>query len=240
MEFHLEMEEIFSHYSSIMDSLLRTPFYMYYFQRPYAREYGSDLGDNMGIWYGATRGCIVDEMCDWVVKFVTKVDAADNACEREVRNYVEAINKGLGCYFVECRFLGVYRKRIRFFKASELEEFAPNEEEEDWVDDAAKIGLEMEDIWIEVPLYAYRRAAEPHIKRFLSQEEIKLGNSLRSPIAENYIETAVALWNEYGEDEFWKIDAFCRVRGIGDLHTGNLGRLDGNLVIIDYASYLGD
>lgn len=224
------MDEVFRHYSAILDKLLREPYYKFYFQNPLTREYGEWIDDDILMISGSFRTCIVDNRYDWVVKFGDYDD-----CDREVRNYSAAKCVGLGNCFVESHFIGVYRKKINFYRAEDIADMDPSTDNDDWVDAVASSGLDMEEFEIILPLYAYKRANEAHISWSLSADDSKLGRSIKSPIAEEHMDVAVALWKNWGESLFWKFDTFCREHGIDDLHCDNIGEIDGRFVIIDYA-----
>ena len=234
----MDNEEIFRHYSAILDNLLREDYWRYYFQYPFRREYGDWLDDDCSLMItnGYSRGCIIDNNCEWVVKFNLPHSYQGNACDCEVSFYKDAKKNCLANCFVECNFIGVYRKKIHYFRADDLYALYPSLDYCEWIDEAAT-KFNMEDIVIEVPLYAYRRAEESSIPWSLNKEDCVLGDSIHSPIAEAHVEVAVALWKNWGEQVFNRFDAFCRTHGIDDLHSGNIGEIDGHLVVLDYAGY---
>ena len=230
--------EIFRHYSAILDQMLQEDYWKFYFQEPFQREYGEWLDDNktLLITNGCSRGCIVDENYNWVVKF-NLCDTYDcDACNRELSYYNDAKLFNLNMCFSECHFIGTYRKKIHYFNASDIFILNPSLDNDEWIEFAAT-QYDMEDIVIEIPLYAYRKVEEAHIPWSLCREDCELGNKIRSPIADEHIEVAVALWKNWGEELFMRFDYFCRKHHIDDLHSSNVGEVDGHLVILDYAGY---
>ena len=83
------MDKTFEHYKRVLDDLIaENEFFRFYFQSPYTlmdRDNGLMREDyncgnhNIEMFFGVTRGCIVDADYDEVVKF--NLDTADeNAC----------------------------------------------------------------------------------------------------------------------------------------------------------------
>lgn len=231
----MKNNEIFRHFSAILDNMLQDDYWKFYFQEPFQREYGEWLDDDKSllITNGCSRGCLVDDNYDWIVKFPI---CSDNACEREITFYNMARKQGLASCFTECNFIGNYRKKIKYFRADNIFQLCPSIDNDDWIEEAATI-CDMEDIVIEIPLYAYLKANDCYIPWSLSKEDKAIGDKIKSPIAEYHMDVAVALWKNWGENLFWKFDTFCRLHCINDLHSGNIGEIDGNLVILDYAGY---
>lgn len=231
--------DTFHHFSTIIDHLLLEDYWKYYFQMPFQLDYGEWIDDEktLMITCGATRSCIIDSNYDWVVKFSINSNDAD-ACDREVKYYDAATHENLNDCLVECKFIGVYRKKIKYFDFYDLCAVTPNLDNDEWIEEAAS-QFDMKDIVIEIPLYAYKKVKDACIPWNLSKEDYDLGYNLNSPIAHSFVGVAVALWKNWGEKLFWKFDTFCRKYKIDDLHSGNIGEVDGHLVILDYAGYKG-
>ena len=102
----MNKHEVYNHYSDIIDNMLyHSLFFCTYFQAPDAEEdfFGAcddpAMPENLSIRFGATRGCIVDEDYDYVVKFDVENDVYGSACERELDLYQAAKYDHLEQYF---------------------------------------------------------------------------------------------------------------------------------------------
>ena len=94
-ENYMNREEVFKHYSHILDTLIDdTLFYKYFFQNPFCLNddiYGC-FNKPWNIHFGATRACVEDETYPYVIK----TNLQDfTACEDEEEAYRDAVNEGL-------------------------------------------------------------------------------------------------------------------------------------------------
>lgn len=243
----MDKSAIFNHFSSILDNLLdQSIFFDFYFQQPVSINdiIGSEteiIPDNINFYFGATRGCIEDEDYDWVVKFDINFDEFGSVCERERQIYNCARRKNLNQYFAETVFLGYYHRSIFFYDHDIIERYV------DWCDfdekDFNEAFAAAEDkfgdiipIEIEIPLFAYRRA-NAYDCGPVDTKNRSIAEKTASPLRSRNIAVAAAFVREYGEEEYIRFSDFGFEMDINDLHCGNVGEIDGNLVMIDYGGY---
>lgn len=76
-----------------------------------------------GIWLrsGATRCAIIDDDCDWIVKFDLEGNR-ENYCEREARIYRDAKYYGVQDILVPCVDLGFWRGRWHLYAYKKVED----------------------------------------------------------------------------------------------------------------------
>ena len=237
----MQTEEIFAHFKTILDKMLNHPFYKLYFQAPYSLYTTEPFSNSITLHFGVTRGCIVDADFDYCVKFLTEQDDNSlNPCERELRFYDAAKRHKLEKYFAECNFIGNYETDLVYYDYYEITDHdamdTMNDEELEYF---LKRNYPKRQIHICVPLYAYPTATRLYLMRNLSKEEEDFCSRTRSPIIDRAKYVAAALWRAYGEEEFKRIDEFCRKYGIDDLHGQNVGDINGRIVFIDYAGFFG-
>lgn len=249
----MKNEEIFTHWSKILDKLFYNPYSYWsaYFQMPFSRdsEYGNRVNDRVELFCGVSRGTLVDKGYDWVVKFPLTYEG-DNAgyCDKEVEVFAAAKEQGLSDYFAEAQFIGVYRREIEFWDFWEIERFFNlYEDTVVWEDHLRELIKEKslgkkKKITLEIPLYAYRKAAHYSSKKMwqLSREDELFAKSSNSPLAKSSLGVAVAFRDWYGLDVFQKLSDFAREHRINDLHSGNIGVIEHRLVFIDYAGFFDD
>lgn len=249
----MNKEQIFSHFAAIIDNMLdNSLFFETYFQRPFQLEniYGSAEDDAvpMGInmFFGVSRGCIVDESFPYVVKFDIEQDRyGDSLCERECDIYRAAKANNLDAYFTEPIYLGYYRRTIQFYDIDKIEsnmnwcDYMPNDFDEEFMCHEDDFG-DILSITITIPLYAYPRVNN-YKYAMLSDEEAaeiqKEASSINSPLRKRHMQIAMEFVYRYGMEQYEKLSEFMKDYHINDLHYGNLGELNKNLVCLDYAGW---
>ena len=249
----MNKHEVFSHFSSILNNMLDTSlFFETFWQSPYSADdfYGSyddeALPENLNIRFGATRGCIIDDYYDYVVKFDVEEDIYGSACEREESLYASEERKNLNQYFAECVYLGTYTKTIRFYDYYDIERYMSwsgydwREFEQDFMNNEDYFG-EIHDITISIPLYAYPKA-EPHRPMGIAgtyddNEYVNKAQKIYSPMRTENLIVAVDFIRQYGEEEYQRISDFLIAEDVNDLHQNNLGDVDGHYMILDYSGY---
>lgn len=242
----MDKKAIFKHFSDVIDTLIDSSMWMEtWFQRPYCldshidgKEYG-ELPDNIHIRDGATRACIIDDDYDWVIKFDINDDDG-SACDRERELFRAAKAYALDEYFCEMDYIGTYTKQITFYNIDDIERCC------DWYGyDPIEFDLEimqheeemdLHSIMISIPLYAYRRANYYDYGK-LDESLISSAQKIYSPLRAENVAIATAFIQEYGYNEYEAITEFALENDINDIHMGNVGEIDGHLVIIDYAGY---
>lgn len=245
---------VFSHFSHILDNMIENSlFFDTYFMDPVGIEdiEGSELDEaipaNICINFGATRGCIVDENYDYVVKFDVAQDGLEcSACEREVDIYTRAKQHNLHQYFAEVEFLGYYTKTIMFYDLYILTKYIeplyyydPEEFDANFAEHEDEYG-ELHPITISIPLYAYRKASSHWCglgRTHDSEKAEEAAKKINSPMRERNLAVAVDFVREYGEDAYQSLTDFMYKENINDLHSGNVGNIDGSLVFIDFSGY---
>lgn len=241
----MDKKAIFNHYSDVIDSLLDNSMWMEtWFQRPYflskhidGEDY-DELPDNIHIHDGATRACIIDDEYDWVIKF--DIDNGESACKREHEIFHAAKAYALDKYFCEMDYIGTYTKQIVFYDIDDIEEhcewygYDPIEFDEEIMRHEEE--MDIHSIMISIPLYAYKRANYYDYEK-LDESLISSAQKIYSPLREENIAVATAFIQEYGFEEYEAISQFALENDINDIHIGNVGEINGHLVIIDYAGY---
>lgn len=244
----MNKQEIFNHYSTIIDQMLSNSLYFCtYFQNPFSfsstidgNDY-DELPENLLISSGATRTCLIDLNYDWVVKFDIHEDALGSNCERELEIYEAAKANHLESYFAEMDYVGLYTREINFYDFGMIErycenyEYDPEQFDKDFGEHEELFG-DVHTVKITIPLYAYRRAEayDCGCADEISQEQAR---SVDSPLCSRNIAIAVAFIREYGMEEYLAFSDFGNEWYINDIHFNNIGNIDGHLVLIDFSGY---
>lgn len=249
----MNKHEVFAHFSSILDDMLdNSLFFETFWQAPYSSEdfYGSiddeSFPENLTMRFGATRGCLIDDNYDYVVKFDVEEDNNGSACEREDYLYQEACKEQLNQYFAECMYLGTYTKTIRFYDYCNIDRniswygYNWQEFEQDFMEKEDYFG-DIHDIVISIPLYAYPKA-QPHRPMGIAgahdeNEYINKAQKIVSPMRNENLIVAIDFIRQYGEEEYHRITDFLLREDVNDLHQSNLGDIDGHYVLLDYSGY---
>lgn len=250
----MNKEKIFNHFAAILDNMIdNSLFWDTYFQMPSSipNIYGSDIDDesipsNISIRFGISRGCIIDNEYDYVVKFDVETDSSgDSICEREVDLYASAREYGVEKYLVHPSYIGTYIKTITFYDAKKMEhyidwlEYDPVGFDEDFMEREEKFG-ELKRITIEVPLYAYERAYGYNFTMLVDSEEERchsIAEASCSPLRKRSLQVAMEFIHRYGVEEYEKFGVFLEDNNVNDLHPGNVGELNNEFVLIDFAGF---
>lgn len=237
----MNKKEIFKYFSTIIDELIdMDDFFKYFFQNPYAISDLDFFDDNLHFVTGCARGCLVDKNYPYVVKF-NLVDSTSgefyNHCEREVDIYTSAMQDSLESCFIESTYVGTYRKKINYYRAEDLEDFLPTYQEE-YISEIEKYYdedcLELEEIELIIPLFAYEKAEPISLESVVSSEVAK---TYTSPLNEYYNEIAEKIIEDYGEIFFYKLSDFLYAYEVCDIHKGNVMLLNNKIVLSDYAGF---
>jgi hypothetical protein len=249
----MNKEIIFNHFSDIIDNMLETSlFFDTYFQAPYMLETICGSADDpavpedISLHFGITRGCIVDDNFDYVVKFDIDNDFfGDSLCYREMDIYRAAESQHLEHYFTKPIFVGVYHKIINFYDIKKIEQnFDWVDYDNQWFDE--EFAKKEDDfgeiipITIEIPLYAYPKANPYTYTNLTGNEAIeyeKKAKSIGSPLKNRHLQIAMEFILRYGMEEYEKISEFMYEYNINDLHYGNIGEINNKLVVIDFAGF---
>lgn len=239
----MRFNEVFKFYSNIIDEMIESDdFFKLFFQRP------TSYDDNMDgfcarnrahyeVCFGASRGCIVSDCQDYVVKF--DVEEYDySRVEEDITEY--AFNCGMDKYIAPCTYIGTYHKKIHFYDINDLDGFCCSEyfDSSELEDIYERSDCEYMDINIAIPLFAYPKAiTHPHYASAPDRSCYDIASKHDSPLDNQSREIAARFIEEYGEDAYIEFSDFCLEHGINDIHTGNVGTIDGRFVIIDYAGF---
>lgn len=158
---------------------------------------------------GASKYCILHpEFNGYVVKFCN--GGYFDHCEREYSNYIAAVARGFGDYFVYTEYLGEVNG-IRFYIQEEA------------IVDSDRIS----DIWF----YSLREDYEPEDEE---DDEDIINERVWDAVGDLEDEERCSMCFPDMSDEFaCFLDEYC----INDLHEGNFGYIGGNIVIIDFSGY---
>ena len=196
--------------------------------------------DNMEIWCGISRACIVDSDWDFVVKFTYLEDARGDACERECSAYENAVDSGLEKYFAKPKYIGRYEWRGEGYSAREIFRELNIDfdgDDEDILENIKEEEFQKKEIFICLYLYEYPKVKTKSLYYTPSKEiETKVKRSGSSFARTNTIVAAYFV-EKYGYEEFMKIADFLEWNEINDLHSGNIGYVEDRVIFIDYAGY---
>lgn len=243
----MNKQEIFSHYSKVIDNLLDTSLWMnVYFQNPFYLDsdiHGEDYDElpaNISICDGATRSCIIDDNYDYVVKFDIYEDNYGSVCEREEEIYHAAEAYSLERYFNKIEYIGCYTHTINFYDFADLEQHCNfyGYDEECFEKELMKYEDEMtiHPITISIPLYACRRANSYDCGP-IDDGLVAQAQKIVSPLRNRNICVATAFIRNYGMSEYEALSEFALENEINDLHIGNIGEVEGALIFTDYGGY---
>ena len=244
----MDKKEIFNHFSTIIDQMINNSlFWSTYYQRPFSfsdsidGSYYDEMPAHISVHSGATRTCLVDEDYDWVVKFDTMEDTYGSACEREEEIYEASKSYALDRYFAEVVYLGNYTREINFYNIDDIEhwvdffDYDPEDFDQKFIENEDNFGP-VHPVIISIPLYAYRKA-EPYDCGPADADSRARAKKIASPLYSRNVAIAVAFIREFGMDEYEAFSEFGLEWDINDLHFGNIGEIDGHMVLIDYSGY---
>lgn len=245
----MNKHEVFAHYSMILDDLLDNyAFFNYFLQSPcyiddIEGEYEDSMPDNISMRFGVTRACLIDSDFPWVVKFDIEEDMRGSACEREVDIYTNAKQRGLESYFAEVQYLGNYERTVTFYDAYMVDRVvnwtSVDTFEHNFDEHCDELGTPYS-VVISIPLYGYPYA-EPHSSALLTPDEKTSYQTtvkhISSPLYERNLGVAIEFVRIYGEDAYSELSDFLYEYDVNDIHCGNVGDIDGNYCMIDYAGF---
>lgn len=247
----MNKNEVFNHFSTLLDDMIEgSLFFQTYFQAPcYIEDVHGSIDDvnvpkNVHLYFGATRGCIVDDDFNYVVKFDIDEDSwNDSVCHREADIYSRAVRSGVARYLASCVYLGTFTKTIQFYHYDDIDQHMDwrdynftefNDEFMKHEDDFGNIVS----ITINVPLYAYPKADYFSMDTSgASAETYNCARRINSPLRERNLSLAIVFIEQYGEEAYVDFTEFMVEENINDLHCGNVGMVNGSFVLIDYAGY---
>lgn len=217
-----------------------------WFQEPnYEGEYIEF--DDIGVWCGATRACLVSKDWDYVVKFTYTEDMNGDPCERECETYENAVDSGVEIYFAKPQFAGTYLWKGKGYKARRIYrdisyiDFC-DDSDEDILERIEEEGIgEVMPISICLELYEYPKASKAPLLYYTPSKELS-NRVKRSGTSFAMKNTSVAAYfvEKYGYEEFQKIAEFLEWNGVNDLHCGNVGVIGEKIVFIDYGGFYDD
>lgn len=249
----MNKEKVFQHFSEILDNMLdNSLFFETYWQAPYSMDSISGsiddnaISENIHLNFGISRGCIIDDDFDYVVKFDIESDNfGDSLCNREIDIYNAARANHLDTYFTAPTYLGTYCKIINFYDIKKIEyymnwvDYDPQQFDEDFAKEEDNFG-DIIPITINIPLYAYPKANKYSYTIFQDnevEEYKKKAKSVNSPLKGRHLQIAMEFIFRYGMEQYEKLSDFMREYHINDIHYGNIGEMNGNFVCFDFAGY---
>lgn len=232
------------HYTKVLDNLIdKYDYWKLFFLNPYSRDEDWSDGFGVDVCCGATRCAIVDNDCDTIVKFNVDSDGVDDdICAREAHFYRNAKEWGLQDCFAKVEFIGYYERDIWFYDLQEVQHLI-YEYIEDFDDklraEIDENGLSVQRQHICLPLYAAPRADfNFNLFQYTKEENVRdFVDSVSSPLKDRNKNVAFIFVKEYGEDTYVELSNFLDMMHINDLHSGNIGIVNGKMVLIDYAGY---
>lgn len=180
-----------------------------------------ELPDNIGWADGATRMVIWDiDYEDFVIKFdkcdQCELSYADSYTGNEARVYTEAIKCGL-----EHRFAWI--DRIGFFGNTEI--FAM---EYYYCDECAISDASYQNRYLN---FCKENDYDPDDEDVSEEFYYNSGDCTNQ---EAMFELMEEIW---GPEEEWEVERFLRDMQVTDIHSGNIAYNNGEIVIVDYASF---
>lgn len=171
---------------------------------------------------GATRFVLIGPNLDYVVKFQDPTDEYDDYGEAEVNIYNAAVVAGFGEKFAWCSKLMEYQWKefIIPIYVYEYAQCSPATISDDSYD-------------YHYNNFCASKGYDPKSREARSQWWREGGECSTSA---GLVEYAVSVWqfcNELAEE----FVAFLNRNKVNDLHSGNWGYIEGNLVLIDYAGF---
>lgn len=245
----MNAQEIFNHYSHILDKLIGDfNYFKAYFQDPFFMDEDVNKYDleeynytcDLKIACGATRCCLVDNNYPYVVKLnLSESDNISDSCEDEINFYRAAKEWKCQQYLTEVQFLGVYTKEIFFYDIMDIyhkmnyesyfDEDKFNNELQEMIDTE---NVKRKKIVIQIPLYGYARAEH---YSFYGLENVIIRGA--SPLCERNDNVGRAFVRDWGEEGFETLSNFLSEYNINDLHVGNIGCVNGKIVLIDFGGF---
>jgi len=200
------------HFSDFLDNFNQNTYY------DWCDEYGSDAADQYGYTStcGETKAVFWNEDdCEYVIKFPFIAYENFDYCKAEVRNYREACKAGLAKRFAWCDKLMDYNGFPIY-----IMEFC----------DCDDYGFQDEITDMYISHEKSYRAEHPDDEYEEDPEDMCYDTS-----------TDDAVWDfledVYPSDEINALAAFCVSNYISDVHSGNIGRKNGEIVIVDYSGF---
>ena len=183
----------------------------------------SDIWCSNGSWAGATcnssKYFVSNGCCRFILgnndyPFVFKADFGDNDkyCSAEEANYKMALTEGLENRFAEIHYLTIF-EGFTFYVMERAE------------CDYDDICSEMQNILIEAAIEEDMYDGDVDL---INEEIYCTGNSDR-------VDEFFAAIMDCEEYNHWSV--FCSENRITDIHAGNIGKIDGRWVVIDYAGF---
>ena len=237
----MEKQEIFNHYAAILDKMIDNyDFYKTYFQSTYSADYYPEI-EGVTLAFGASRGCLIDPEFDWVVKWDCAQDQFGSCCAREAKFFEEAKNFAVEDMLAPTYFLGTYTKVIWYWDFCEVREVMGWDDDDDveyWREKIQKNLSDPYKITISIPLYCQMRAELDNVEnpRTSSYDKKYFQNS-KSPLCQRAPAIGMDFAEDYGMDSFEALTEFCFDFDINDIHWGNVGMINGKIVLIDYSGY---
>ena len=229
----MDYQKIFNHFSGILNDLIdSSAFYKIYFQSPYTTEDDIEINSNISLHTGIARACLVDKSYDYVVKL--NFDGIYD-CQRECEIYEEYY--GVEEVFARPVFLGTYTKNIYFYTAKDVEDTIDtwNDKEEFDIKFPTVVNkCRMRPITISFKLFTYPRATKYIFNTYTEEDEEYASNS-DSPLREFNLAIAASFVGDFGTERYNELTDFLNEWGIGDIHFGNVGKINNHIAILDYA-----
>lgn len=179
--------------------------------------------DDIYICNGAEKIIIYEDTMDYVLKINKYLGAENNACEREVMNYLYAEEQGVEEFFAWSDFLFKYEDILPVYimEKVDCDEELLSSEAFDSAFSQAISENNMEDASPE----ELRQFREEFLDDYYSyyNSEDQMVDLVREQFGSSY----TTFWN------------FCRERDINDLHAANFGYIQNRLVVVDYSGYHG-
>lgn len=238
---------VFNHFSRILnDTIDSNVFFKYFLQDPYWFDGVVCIDESIGSLrfnHGATRGCLIDDDYDYVVKFDLEDNGVGSACAQEVEIYQRASKCGMADYLCEAVYLGTFTKTFKFYSQKDIDHVLGythpdgwDDFEGDFMEEAANFGAPY-DITITLPLYGYPKAAINKTPHCPSYTQIKREIApIRSPLSE-YTDVGVYFTADWGLEGYVAFGRFCEENAINDLRMENVGWQNGKVVLLDYAGF---
>lgn len=163
--------------------------------------------DNFQFFYGETKGVVVVDYLDYVIKFPFNNHEGDY-CNREFNIYCEAKMRGIEHLFAECARMDDYYDLPVYIMA-----------------------------YCDVNADETCYTVEDYFLGNLDEEEadhLRDTGAVNGYSSETVEEFLSNIWDN---DDYSAFEQFCEEFNVNDIHAGNIGHLNNKWVVIDYSGY---
>lgn len=235
-------DEIFKHFSDLLTKELDESYMFRIVMYNYTDEETDYTFETADAYCssGATRMAVIDENYDWIVKFSLHEDCrCQDLCEVEEDIYNAAIDSGIEQCFARPVYLGEFSYSWNGAPICDVaDQVVYSNCRVNEAEAYAKEKYGVEKNTVSAYLYAYPKANLDSYNFTASKQSLeRIEEKNKSPLTERYHKIGAMFLEQYGDEVYETLSKFCIWEDINDIHYGNIGFIDGKVVLIDYAGY---